>query len=177
MNIFIDYNAHKESVTSIDFSTDEALIGSGSVDSTAKLINSQNGKVVATFQCGTNTNTEEEDNSDSVESVGFSSAQSLFASGTVNGSIEIWDISTQMRRHLCQQNSGISKLLWDKNNPHLLYTAGLDGVLRIYDGRSGQLQTVKNGHNDHILDFSLSSDSSFVLTASEDSTCKLFSLS
>jgi ribosome assembly protein SQT1 len=152
------------------------LIGSGSVDSTAKLINSQNGKVIATFQCGTNTSTEE-DNTDSVESVGFSGAQSLFASGTVNGSIEIWDISTQTRRHLCQQNSGISKLLWDQNNPYILYTAGLDGVLRIYDGRSGQLQTVKNGHSDHILDFSLSSDSSFVLTASEDSTCRLFSLS
>jgi len=163
-------------VTSIDCSSDDALIGSGSVDCTAKIINSQSGKVIATFECGKSSEANQEENNDSVESVSFSSVQSLFATGTVDGSIEIWDISTQMRRHVCHQNSGISKLLWDKNNPYLLYTAGLDGVLRIYDGRSGQLLNVKNGHNDHILDFTVSSDSSFVLTASEDSSCRIFSL-
>lgn len=172
----LGFYSHKAAVTSIDCTNDNALIGSGSIDSSAKLINSQTGKVVATFECGSGFSESTDDDNDSVESVSFCSNLSLFATGTVNGTIEIWDSSNQLRRHLCHQESGVSKLLWDINNPFILYTAGLDGVLRIYDGRSGEIQSVRNGHRDHILDCSLANHSNFILTSSEDSTCRIFSL-
>lgn len=170
------HNGHNETVTSLDSTVDNALIGSGSVDSTAKLINSQTGKVVATFQCSNNLNNEDNEDNDSVESVGFCSVNSLFATGTVEGSVDIWDISTQIKRNSCRQSTGISKLLWDNNSPHILYTAGLDGILRLFDSRSGELMVEKKGHFNHILDLCISSDSSIALTASEDKSCRLFSL-
>jgi WD40 repeat protein len=152
------------------------LIGTGSVDGTAKLINSNTGKVVVTFECG-NVNTNSNEEEDSVESVSFSNSLSLFATATVRGSIEIWDISSHVRRHKVIVDDGISKLLWDKNNQYLLYTAGLDGILRIYDGRTSELKAIKRGHNHNILDCFLSNNSSFIITASEDTTCRIYALS
>ena len=137
-------------------------------------MSSQTGRVVATFQCSNSSDTEEDN--DSVESVGFSSINTLFATGTVDGSVDIWDIPTAIKRHSCKQSEGISKLLWDRNNSHLLYTAGLDGVLSIYDTRSGQLMNALKGHSDHILDLCISKDSDIALTSSEDNTCRIFSL-
>jgi WD40 repeat protein len=58
-------------------------------------------------------------------------------------------------RHVLKQTSGITKLLWVKNSPHLC-TAGLDGIVRLYDARSGSLRNELFGHSDCILDVSLS---------------------
>jgi WD40 repeat protein len=58
-------------------------------------------------------------------------------------------------RHVVKQNSGITKLLWVKDSPHL-YTAGLDGIVRLYDARCGSLQNELFGHSHCILDISLS---------------------
>jgi WD40 repeat protein len=58
-------------------------------------------------------------------------------------------------RHVLKQNSGITKLLWIKDSPHL-YTAGLDGIVRLYDARCGSLQNELFGHSHCILDISLS---------------------
>ena len=129
---------------------------------------------MATFQC---CNTDGEEETDSVESVGFSSLNSMFATATVDGSVDIWDVSTQIRRQSCKHDGGISKILWDNNSPHLLYTAGLDGHLAVYDARIGQLNNSKRGHSDHILDLCVSRDSTIALTASEDKSCRIFSLS
>ncbi|CAG2102511.1 unnamed protein product [Medioppia subpectinata] len=171
-----DFSAHKGTVTALDCTADSSLIASGSLDSTAKLVNSQTGKVVATFQCSNGSADTEDEGNDSVESVGLNSTLSVLATGTVEGSVDIWDMSTQIKRHSCKHESGISKLLWDHNSPHVLYTAGLDGVLNVYDTRSGEQIGAKRGHSNHILDLTISKDSTIALTASEDNTCKIFSL-
>ncbi|XP_054166410.1 angio-associated migratory cell protein-like [Oppia nitens] len=177
-----DLTAHTATITSLDCMPDNILIASASVDSTAKLINSQTGKVVATFQCGADVAPvadaaeDTEELVDSVECVRLNSSLSVLATGTVEGSIDIWDISTQIKRHSCKHSSGVSKLSWDTNSPHILYTAGLDGIINIYDGRSGQLVGNKKGHLDQILDMKISKDSTIAVTASEDNCCKIFSL-
>lgn len=171
-DFILGFNAHKDSVTSLDCTKDDALIGSGSVDCTAKIINCQSNKVLSTFKCGESVS--QQDENDSVESVDFCSSLPLFATGTVNGAIEIWDITNHTRRHLVEQTNGVSKLSWSPNSNHLLFAAGLDGILRIYDGRSGQLYDTKCGHSDQILDFCVSQER--ILTASEDNTCRVFSL-
>lgn len=130
--------------------------------------------MVATFQCS---NSDGEEEIDSVESVGFSSLNSMFATATVDGAIDVWDVSTQIKRQSCKHSGGVSKILWDHNSPHILFTAGLDGVLALFDARSGQLMNAKRGHFDHILDLSVSRDSTLALTASEDKSCRIFSLS
>ena len=51
--------------------------------------------------------------------------------------------------------AGIVKLKWDYISP-LVYTACLDGVIRLWDARNGQCVTQWAGHQDAILDFDIS---------------------
>lgn len=53
-----------------------------------------------------------------------------------------------MRLH---QDSGITKLMWDPKSP-FLYTAGLDGVIRVIDARSCTIEKNLGRHKSEILD-------------------------
>ncbi|PNF29745.1 hypothetical protein B7P43_G11201 [Cryptotermes secundus] len=133
-------------------------------------------KIVSVLDCK-GPNPEAESSNASVEAVGFcqDSSFSLAATGNLDGVLCIWDISRVTVRHTLKQDSGITKLLWIKNSPHF-YTAGLDGTVRLYDARSGTLQNELFGHSHCILDISLSADCSTLLTSSDDSTARIFSV-
>lgn len=61
----------------------------------------------------------------------------------------------QIVRHVFKQPSGIVKILW-KSQEVKLYTASLDGVIRLYDALQGTLIKEFHGHWSHILDIDLS---------------------
>jgi len=165
------FNAHKGQVLTVAVNHIGSHIASGSSDGTVKLIN-QNGRVLATWVCG-----DASDEEDTVESVAFCKSHPLLATATVNGNLDIWDTSSTIKRHKIIVDSGISKIMWDPVNEHFLHVGGLDGILRTYDGRDGQLHSSRSGHADHILDFNVSSKTNLILTASEDKTCKIFKFS
>lgn len=128
-----------------------------------------------TISCGASNSEEEE--GDSIEGVAFS-GKNILALGTVNGTIEVWDVSSQTKRsELKIGDQGVSKISTDKVNPSILYCGCLDSCFRVIDLRSGEVIATKSGHRDHILDFTISADSKYALTCSEDATCKFFSLS
>jgi len=117
-----------------------------------------------------------EEECDSIESVAFS-GKNLLAIGSLNGIIEVWDVSGPIKRSELKLDFGVSKIMTDKSNANILYCGCLDFYFRVVDLRNCQVILVKSGHTDHILDFSISSDSKYALTCSEDSTCKIFALS
>ena len=49
---------------------------------------------------------------------------------------------------------GIVRLKWDAENP-LIYTGCLDGVVRLWDSRSGSCEREWYGHNGEILDLAV----------------------
>lgn len=51
--------------------------------------------------------------------------------------------------------SGIVQLLWEAGTA-VVYTCSLDGVVRLWDARTGRLLTDYRGHTAEILDFALS---------------------
>lgn len=60
--------------------------------------------------------------------------------GTLQGKISLWDIAKQAIRVECENtdSSGVTKLFWAPN--HTLLCGTLDGAIRAFDGRSGQLK-------------------------------------
>jgi len=162
------HDGHKSSVFCMDTSSNGSLILTGSGDMTAKLINTTTGKVVTTLQCQ---RSEEEE--DSVESVGFSYTHDYAVTGTLGGCLEIWDLPTKSVRHRCEHPYGVVKLLWSQTSP-ILYTACLDGNFRQFDSRNGQLVRTWHGHSAAILDFDLARNEDIAVTASDDSTAKVF---
>lgn len=170
---------HTATITALDCHIDNNLIVSAAVDGKTILSVSQTGKIVSILQ---DLNHEQEANmkdSDSnwVETVAFCKDPGfqVVATGTLNGEIFIWDISKQVLRHKVEQDSGISKVMW-KGATSLLFSGGLDGILRCFDARSGQCLQLFTGHSQDILDLHISEEGKIVLTTSDDSTARIFDI-
>ncbi|GAB6018794.1 hypothetical protein CHUAL_000456 [Chamberlinius hualienensis] len=166
-------SAHAEKVICIENHSGEIIL-SGSSDGTARLINANNGRVLRAMS-GASYNTRDDQIRDSVESVGFCQTLPLFAIGSLNGNLGIWDLSSQIQRQNCVLESGIIRLIWDHQSP-LLYTCDEEGIVKKWDARDGTCVAQWLGHNDKILDMKLSNDGNFILTASDDKTCRIFRL-
>uniref|UniRef100_A0ABI7YYG2 Angio associated migratory cell protein n=1 Tax=Felis catus TaxID=9685 RepID=A0ABI7YYG2_FELCA len=169
---------HQGPLTCVATNQDGSLILTGSVDCQAKLVSATTGKVVGVFRPETvasqpSVGEGEESESNSVESLGFCSVMPLAAVGYLDGTLAIYDLSTQTLRHQCQHQSGIVQLLWEAGTA-VVYTCSLDGIVRLWDARTGRLLTDYRGHTAEILDFALSKDASLVVTTSGDHKAKVF---
>ncbi|KAG5261915.1 hypothetical protein AALO_G00290020 [Alosa alosa] len=171
-------DAHQGALTCLDTNKDGSLVLTGSVDGLAKLINTNTGKVVCAFSIESgkakDSMTDEED-SNSVESVGFCKVLPLVAVAYLDGTLAIYDLSTQALRHRCQHEAGIVHLQWEESSS-LVATCSLDGVVRLWDARSGSMVSEYRGHGAEILDFTLNRDASIAVTAAGDHKAKVFCL-
>ncbi|CAL8135337.1 unnamed protein product [Orchesella dallaii] len=158
------------------------LVAAGSADGTVKLFNSQNGKLLQTVSCtpvASEPNTSSVQGEDeTVESIVFSPSETgldYVACGTVTGHVVVWDVATLTERFRIQQDSGLTKVLWD---PRLsvMYTAGLDGVVRAIDVRSGSVDRLLGRHRTEILDICITKDGSKLASASEDGSVFIYNL-
>ncbi|XP_028393460.1 angio-associated migratory cell protein-like isoform X2 [Dendronephthya gigantea] len=161
--------AHDHSVTSVDVNEDNTILASGSEDGVLKLTHIGNGKLLGSVEAALT----KEENDVSIEAVGFSSKQPIVATASLSGNLGIWDVASQRLRHQCQHPAGVTQLHWDDS---LIYTACLDGILRLWDARSGNCEREWHGHRAPILDLAVSRDSSIVMTSSDDGTVKRFSM-
>uniref|UniRef100_A0A452V0W1 Angio-associated migratory cell protein n=1 Tax=Ursus maritimus TaxID=29073 RepID=A0A452V0W1_URSMA len=154
---------HQGPLTCVATNQDGSLILTGSVDCQAKLVSATTGKVSATWSRGClGRGTREE-----------CRVMPLAAVGYLDGTLAIYDLSTQTLRHQCQHQSGIVQLLWEAGTA-VVYTCSLDGIVRLWDARTGRLLTDYRGHTAEILDFALSKDASLVVTTSGDHKAKVF---
>ncbi|CAK9799234.1 Angio-associated migratory cell protein [Anthophora quadrimaculata] len=184
-------SGHSSTITAIDCHPDNNLILSAAVDGKTIISTSSTGKIISVLQNlnnGEHNNTVNNDeDAESVEGNGDSNwvetaafcknpEFQVAATGTVNGEIFIWDIAKQMLRQKLMQESGISKLLW-KANTSVLLSAGLDGILRCYDGKNGECLQSFTGHVADILDLYISENGEKALTTSDDSTARIFDIS
>lgn len=160
--------AHSESITSLDCQSDGKLIASASLDGKTVLSTVQTGKIVAILQnlqknTSNNTEANAEESNDELENKNYTEAVAfckdpelhMVVSGTICGEIFIWDTVKQAIRHKIVQEGGVSKLIWKGITPFVC-SAGLDGVLRCYDGRTAECCKTYCGHSNYILDVSIS---------------------
>lgn len=178
LHVLKGQDGHQGPLTCVASNKDGSLILTGSVDCHAKLINSTTGKVVSVLKAESlvpkpSAGKSEEAESNSVESLGFCNVLPLAAVGYLDGTLSIYDLSTQTLRHKCQHESGIVQLLWEESSP-VVYTCSLDGAVCLWDARSGKLISEYRGHSAEILDFALNKDASIVVTTSGDHQAKVF---
>ncbi|XP_017878587.1 angio-associated migratory cell protein [Ceratina calcarata] len=183
--------SHSSTITTIDCHPDNNIVLSAAVDGKTIISTSKTGKIISVLQNLKNVeqnnvmdNDEEAENDEGncdsnwVETAAFCKdpAFQVAATGTVNGEIFIWDIAKQILRQKIAQESGISKLVW-KGNTSILFSAGLDGILRCFDGKNGECLRSFTGHVADILDLSISENGEKALTTSDDSTVRIFDIS
>jgi WD40 repeat protein len=158
-----DARFHKEGITCLAVNKESALVLSGSTDSSARLINLINGNILGSL----------ENHTESVETVGFSNVLPLAATGSVDGKLNIWDVTTMRLRQTCNHDDAIIKLQWHDDSP-LLTTCSADRTVRVWDGRTGNCEKTFHGHQNIILGFAISKDGKKIVTAGDDQVCLVF---
>ena len=123
-----------------------------------------------------------------VECVGVSANNWKYvASGGMDKTLKIWDITTGTCRCVCQHDDSVVALKWHATLP-VVVTACLDRVIRIWDARSGACLKELTGHKDIAtnLDFRqqpvVTDDNGekstalgdVIVTVSDDGTAKVF---
>ncbi|UJR09715.1 hypothetical protein I4U23_013944 [Adineta vaga] len=192
-------NNNNNKCISMCLNDEQTLVACGSADGNCRVLNLNTGKLLSSFACfqpssiksstgGESRNDgvdnaddeEEEENEDetatTIESVTFGTGHLLIC-GTLSGYIYIWDINTKLLRSTLNLQSGIVKCLL--NEGYLLYTACLDGHIRLMDIRNGEpLKEWKSGGGQgcEIMDMVITKDKRHLLCAYMQGLCRIFKL-
>lgn len=79
----------------------------------------------------------------------------LAATGSVDNTLNIWDVATMRLRQTCKHEDTIVKLQWHSDAP-LLTTCSADRTVCVWDARTGECVKTWHGHQDYILDIAVS---------------------
>ncbi|KAG7326740.1 hypothetical protein KOW79_010141 [Hemibagrus wyckioides] len=177
IHVIKGHDGHQGPLTSMECNKDGTLVLTGSTDGQTKLINTSTGKVLGSFSVGNSEekNMTELQDSISVESVGFCNVLPLVAVAYLDGTLAIYDLTTQSLRHRCKHEVGIVHLQWEEASA-VVATCNLGGAVTLWDARSGKMVAEYRGHTAEILDFKLNRDASIAVTAGGDHKAKVFCL-
>jgi ribosome assembly protein SQT1 len=64
--------------------------------------------------------------------------------------------------------------MWTETNMNMI-TSSVDGTIKVFDGRNGDLLNVLEGHTSTIHDFAIDAVGQIAISAGEDGTCLVFS--
>lgn len=112
---------------------------------------------------------------DSVESLDISQKFDYYASGSLDGTIKIWDQSSMKIRDTLTHEDGVIKVMFSKNS-HLLYSCSRDTTVCVWDIRTGKNVRQLFGHDNTVNDFDVSNDENFIVSCGDDSKTLIFSL-
>lgn len=123
-------------------------------------------------------------------------APTLVASASVDGTLRLWDVATGSERVACEHGDAVSCAAVSPSAsgsgaiegvsaaaaasasgaPPLIATGCLDGCVRLWDARSGELARVFRGHRGGVQAVAFSPDGRALLSASDDATAKVFEI-
>ena len=155
-------------VTALAVRPDNSVAAVGYLNSKLKLINLRTGRAV--FE----NKREDGEEENSVEALAFCSGLPILVVGYLNGELDLWDLNSLTKRDSIKLPGGITKLALHPSQDHLLFVSSIDGTIRSFDVRDLRPLNEYTGHRESVLDFIVSKQNNFILSCSDDSTCKLF---
>jgi len=110
----------------------------------------------------------------------FDPAGTKLATASLDGTATIRDATTGETLHVLRGETegttiaaGVSRVQWAREGDRL-FTAGHDGVLRVWGADDGTLRSARNAHDDQIVDMVLNPATGAPATSSKDGLAKLW---
>ncbi|CAN6600348.1 hypothetical protein TRVA0_001S08724 [Trichomonascus vanleenenianus] len=158
------YHLHNREVLDLSISYDGEKFASVGGDTTAFLWDVSSGKTVARFS----------GHLARINSVSFSADASIIATGSFDTTVKVWDCrsrGTKPIQTFDDAKDSVSSVIVSTTEPQII-SGSVDGRLRFYDVRNGQLTTDVVGHP--ITDVVESRSGQAILVSTLDSSIRLF---
>jgi len=155
---------HEDALVSLAFQAKNPVVATASMDKTVCLANWSTGKILG--------RTEVHD--DGVESVIFPKNFDVFATGSLDGKVRIFDTNNLNLKEKFPFESGITKLDYH-NERNMIVLSTVDGLLYLFDHRTSEAPIKLSGNNECINDFRILSDDRIV-AAGDDGKILLFDI-
>ncbi|KAG4990621.1 hypothetical protein JHK87_024078 [Glycine soja] len=153
---------HTKGLTCLAISSNSTLALTGSEDGSAYIVKIDGGKVIDFVAS----------HPDSIECVGFSPSDSLAAIGGMDQRLVVWDIQHFLSRATCDHEGGVTCMTWVGSS--CVATGCVDGIVRLWDIRSGECVEKFRGHSDAIQSLSVSANGDYIVSVSLDHTARVF---
>ncbi|BGP57087.1 hypothetical protein JCM8202_006317 [Rhodotorula sphaerocarpa] len=158
------YSGHGYEVLGIACSYDNTRIASCGGDRSVFLWDVSSGDIIRRFSGHVG----------KINTVAWNADASVLASGSFDTSVRLWDVKSQNRTPLQILEEARDSITSIQIKNHLVCTGSVDGRVRTYDLRMGQLQS--DFFDQPVTSLSFTADSSLVLVSTLDSTHRLLDL-
>src|SRR5262249_1155396 len=112
-----------------------------------------------------------------VTSVAFSGDGKLFASGSVDHTVRLWDVTTGEERGILKGHRGGGGVKgWFSPNNQLLASAGFDGTVRLWDVAARKEKALLKGYKRSVFSVAFSPNGKLLASAGNDGTVRLWAV-
>ena len=167
-NIFIInkvLNAHLSEIWSVKFSPNGNWVASGSVDSTIKIWNKENGEKILTMK-----------QPEGITSIDVNPDGNYIASASYDAKVKLWKLPEGL---LVKEFIGHAGTIWSVNfspDGKTLASCGQDSTIKLWDVESGQLVRTFQGHTLNVWDVKFSPDGNTLASGSFDKTVRIWNV-
>ena len=160
---------HQEPITTGSTSPNGAVIATGDMSGIVKLTKFDDGRGLGQLDAGEN----------SIEGVMFSPDGRWIAVASMGGAATVWNPNDLKMRCALTHPAGVTCMRWHPKQP-LLVTGCVDGAVRVWDVRNGEMLCQLPGHEDVITSVAVklvegSDTDLLIVTSSDDSSVRLWS--
>lgn len=135
----------------------------GSPDGKAKVINLLTGALLASLETQT----------DSIESIVYSTTLPLLAVASIDGSIALYEVPSLKYRTSVRHDDAVVALHFEPGTPYL-FSASIDNTVRKWDVRISKEEQRWRGHQDAVLCMAVQKGGKKIVTAGDDKVALVF---
>jgi WD40 repeat protein len=156
-------NSHLADIWTVKFSPDGNWLASGSVDSTVKIWNRKDGKIILNIKQPAG-----------ITSIAVSPAGDYLASASYDAKVRVWKVPEGL---LVKEFIGHTGTVWSVNfspDGKTIASCGEDATIKLWNVASGQLVRTFQGHTRNVWDVKFSPDGNTLASGSFDRTVRIW---